>query len=106
MTCKFTFTAPDQEKVSLTLLHLDTEYGYDVLRVLDGIGGDDEKLGVLATMSGQEDQEAVVSKSSKMSLIFSSDENINRKGFKANVIAFKKAGENFLLVKNVWGSSN
>ena len=91
--CTWTFSAPVGEKVSMTILSMDTELGYDVVRVMDGIGEEDDKLPILATMSGEEPHEAVISTSSEMTVIFTSDVNVNMTGLHAIIGALKKAGE-------------
>ena len=88
--------APEGERVSMTILDIDTEHGYDILKILDGYGGKNKKVPILATMSGNEaqgTQEAVVSRKEKMRITFTSDANINKKGFKATVTAIKKIGK-------------
>ena len=98
LKCIWRISAPSDEKVSLTILSINTEVGYDVVRVMDGIGEEDDKLPILATMSGEEAREAVISTTSDMTITFNSDINVNMTGFQAIVGAFKKAGEESSLV--------
>ena len=89
--------------MSMTILDIDTEHGYDILKIYDGYGEKNKKAAILATMSGketQDTQEAVVSSKEKMRIIFTSDANINMKGFKATVTAIKKKE----LPEFVWSS--
>ena len=76
----------------MTILDIDTEHGYDILRIYDGYG-ENEKEAILATMSGNGTQQSVVSSKEKIRITFTSDGNINKKGFKAAVTTIKKLGK-------------
>ena len=64
-----------------------------MVRIFDGISGNKKKARILTTMSGDETREAVISSKEQMRVTFTSDVNINKTGFQANVISFKKTGE-------------
>lgn len=92
-SCDWTFQAPRGQKISFTLLELETEFGYDVLKLYDGAGGEEEKEPILATMSGNKIHNAVISSKEQMRVTFTTDINNNMKGFKASVSAFNKEGK-------------
>ena len=96
--CDWTFQAPPGQKISFTLLELDSEFGYDVLKLYDGPGGEEEKEPILATMSGTKIHDAVISSKEKMKVTFTADGSKNGRGFKASVSAFNKEGEKLLKV--------
>ena len=77
--------------MSISILEMDTEFGYDMLKIKDGAGGD--KAPVLAIMSGTMTHDAVISSQQELQVTFESDASINKKGFKAIVVVFKKEGE-------------
>ena len=79
----------------LTVMELDTEFGYDILKVYNGIEGDEGKQAILSTMSGSSPQQSIISSQEGMRVTFSSDGSNNGKGFKAVVSAFNKQGEEF-----------
>ena len=77
------------------MLSIQTEFGYDVVKIFDG---DEAKAKVLATMSGSGEQDnnrnkdIIISSKEIMKVTFTSDGTTNMKGFQATVAAVHKTG--------------
>ena len=80
------------------MLSIETEFGYDVVKIFDG---EEAKAKVLVTMSGSSEQETnrnlkdiIISSKEVMKVTFTSDGSTNMKGFQATVAAVHKTGKN------------
>ena len=72
---------PAGRVASLTFSYLDTEFGYDYVRVFDGHSANSPQL---LSASGNSVQSAVTSSSNEMLVVFTSDNSWVFKGFQAN----------------------
>ena len=92
-TCRWNFLAPLGHKVLITVLDIDTEYGYDTVTFFDGSGENEEKDPILSTLSGNQVPRGIVSIHEEMRVTFTADISHSGRGFKASAIAFIKEGE-------------
>ena len=102
LNCDWTVIAPAGMKVSLSMVFLETEFGYDIVRIFNGAA---IKKNLLMTMSGSstdqnivKNEDILISSQETMTVTFKSDTTNNMKGFTATVQAIYKTGKNVLYI--------
>jgi C1A family cysteine protease len=83
-SCDWTITVPTGYKVNLMFDAFNTERGYDKVTVYDGEGTGSAPLKIL---QGKKKPQPVKSSGNKMTVVFTSDRSVTRKGFKASASA-------------------
>ncbi|EFX86770.1 hypothetical protein DAPPUDRAFT_307763 [Daphnia pulex] len=80
-SCGWFLTAENGNRIAVVIHNLDTESGFDVLTILDGVTGESP---VLVELSGQASNFAVLSTQPSIFVGFTSDSSVNGPGFNAS----------------------